>query len=112
MYNFLIGGNLDVIQNSIWKIKIPARIKFFLWLLRKKSILTRDNLARRGWVGDTDCAFCGQHESQTHLFFQCSMARLLWNILMCTFNLVKPPDNLDDLLENWILQFDKKNWQI
>ena len=58
--------------------------------------------------GDTECAFCGQQESQTHLFFQCSMARLLWNILKCTFNLLRTPDNVDDLLDKWILQFDKK----
>jgi hypothetical protein len=32
----------------MWKFKIPLRIKTFLWLMLKKSILTRDVLLQRG----------------------------------------------------------------
>jgi hypothetical protein len=32
----------------MWKIKIPMRVKTFLWLILKKSILTRDVLLHRG----------------------------------------------------------------
>jgi hypothetical protein len=34
-------------NKGIWKLKIPLKIKIFLWLLNKKVILTKDNLARR-----------------------------------------------------------------
>ena len=32
----------------MWKVKIPLRVKTFLWLVLKKSILTRDVLLHRG----------------------------------------------------------------
>jgi hypothetical protein len=31
----------------IWKLKLPLKIKVFLWYLYKGVILTKDNLARR-----------------------------------------------------------------
>ena len=91
MYRHLIGGNINITKNFLWKVKIPARIKFFMWLMEKNSILTRDSLVKRGWVGDKGCPFCGHAESINHLFFNCSMAKVLWNILICTFNLGRSP---------------------
>jgi hypothetical protein len=32
----------------MWRVKLPLRVKTFLWLLLNKSILTRDVLLRRG----------------------------------------------------------------
>jgi hypothetical protein len=34
---------------SIWKVKAPPRIAFFLWTAAKGRILTVDNLRRRGF---------------------------------------------------------------
>jgi hypothetical protein len=31
----------------LWKVKLPLRIKIFMWLVLKKSILTRDVLLKR-----------------------------------------------------------------
>jgi hypothetical protein len=31
----------------LWKVKLPLRIKAFMWLVLKKSILTRDVLLKR-----------------------------------------------------------------
>ena len=47
---------------SLWKIKVPLKIKIFLWYLRQGVILTKDNLAKRQWKGCTDCCFCGVQE--------------------------------------------------
>lgn len=33
---------------KLWFIKIPLKIKVFLWLIFKNSILTKDNLTKRG----------------------------------------------------------------
>lgn len=32
----------------LWKVKIPPRIRTFIWLVLRKSILTRDVLLHRG----------------------------------------------------------------
>ena len=59
---------------SLWKFKIPAKIKVFLWLAARNIILTNDVLHQRGWIGDWMCQFCGANETNTHLFF---LTRLL-----------------------------------
>ena len=43
-----------------WKIKIPLRIKTVIWLIIKKSILTRDVRLKRGGTCTKKCVFCGQ----------------------------------------------------
>ena len=62
----------------IWHLKIPPRIHFFLWLLSKNEILTRDNLSLRRKVDDQSCLFCMENESVHHLFFGCVVAKQLW----------------------------------
>jgi hypothetical protein len=42
-------------QKFLWKTKIPMKVKIFLWLMIKCSVLTKDNLLRRGWTGDPHC---------------------------------------------------------
>jgi zinc-binding in reverse transcriptase len=62
------GGVISVEYDIIWKSNIPFKIKNFMWLVRKKKILTKDNLVKKGWVGDTSCVFCGAYEDIDHLF--------------------------------------------
>lgn len=38
-------GVQPVLVSSIWSIKIPPRVQYFLWLLSKNRLLTRDNLS-------------------------------------------------------------------
>jgi len=35
----------------IWKLKIPLKIKIFLWFLQKGILLTKDNLVKKNWAG-------------------------------------------------------------
>ena len=44
-----------------------------------KQILTRDNLRKRGIPKPLECNFCKEIESVKHLFFDCLVARLLWD---------------------------------
>jgi hypothetical protein len=36
----------------VWKLKIPTRVQFSLWLVSKNKILTRDNLGKRRVMDD------------------------------------------------------------
>ena len=92
----------------MWKIKIPPRVKVFMWLALRKSILTKDNLLRRSWKGDDKCPFCGRKENINHLFLTCSIARLLWIILKYAFNLKDIPDDLDLVMRGWAKTFLKE----
>jgi hypothetical protein len=47
MYLHLIDTYSPFLHKKIWKIKIPLKIKIFLWFLQKGVVLTKDNLARK-----------------------------------------------------------------
>lgn len=44
MYVVLNFGGINI--HCVWKIKVPPKIYFFLWLLFHNKLLTRDNLVR------------------------------------------------------------------
>lgn len=92
----------------IWDVKLPLRLKVFLWLMLKRSILTKDNLIYRGWVGDKTCMFCGADESINHLFFFCPLSRYIWNYLCCTFGLPSPPVDIGQLFTVWVKKFARR----
>ena len=74
-------GITPVFVSSIWKLHIPPRVQFFLWLLSKNKLLTRDNLAKRKSISDATCLLCAENESITHLFFDCCVAKWIWNCI-------------------------------
>lgn len=47
------GGMRDARTGKIWCLRIPLKVKVFYWLVLKKKPLTADNLAKRGWTGNT-----------------------------------------------------------
>jgi hypothetical protein len=68
-YNALTSSDGGPTHRDIWKGKIPAKIKIFLWLVANDAILTKDNMIKRNWSGDPSCYFCQQPETVTHLLF-------------------------------------------
>jgi hypothetical protein len=41
-----------LIAEYIWKVKIPEKIRMFMWLLEQKVILTKDNMVKRKLIAD------------------------------------------------------------
>jgi len=68
-------GVMPVHISAVWSLKIPPRVHFFLWLLAKNKLLTRDNLNIRQKLDDVRCLFCSEDESIHHLFFDCVVSR-------------------------------------
>lgn len=66
---------------AVWGLKIPPRVQMFLWLLMNNRTLTRDNLAKRQKLKDETCLFCEEKETCQHLFFDCAVARRLWQVV-------------------------------
>ena len=69
MYQKLINQQVPFRHKYIWKLKIPLKIKIFLWYLLKGVLLTKDNLAKKNWDGSHKCYFCNCNETIQHLFF-------------------------------------------
>ena len=94
-------GIKPVLVPSIWKIKIPPRVQYFLWLLSKNKLLTRDNLSKRRKVKDPTCLFCAEKETISHLFFYCVVAQYLWKLLSKIFD-VQLGNSLDSIGKFWL----------
>jgi len=74
-------GVMPVHISAVWSLKIPPRVHFFLWLLAKNKLLTRDNLNIRQKLDDVRCLFCSEDESIHHLFFDCVVSRQIWYLI-------------------------------
>jgi zinc-binding in reverse transcriptase len=83
LYTFLCCGGVTVsLSKSVWVLKIPIKNKLFLWMVLNNKILTRDNLRKKGWVGDGSCVFCNFQESVNHLFLHCPAISGFWSTLI------------------------------
>ena len=49
MYKHLINQIAMPLNKLLWKLKLPLKIKVFIWFLIKGVILTKDNLKTRKW---------------------------------------------------------------
>ncbi|EEE54019.1 hypothetical protein OsJ_00679 [Oryza sativa Japonica Group] len=92
MYNAIINSNVIIHKRILWKVKVPLKIKVFMWFLHKKVILTKDNLIKRKWRGNKQCCFCNTQETIQHFFFDCHVARFSWRCVFFAFN-IPPPHN-------------------
>jgi hypothetical protein len=85
MYKKLTSNWANRSFKQLWKAKIPPKIKIWLWLIWHNFIATKNNMAKRGWTGDTKCRFCDQEEDIHHLFFLCPAAKYMWSVVSITF---------------------------
>jgi hypothetical protein len=90
MYKALITDTRVRSHMVLWRMKIPLRIKIFMWYLNQGVVLTKDNLPRWNWSGNKLCVFCSHPDSIQHLFFDCHFTRFLWRAVQVTFNIVIP----------------------
>jgi hypothetical protein len=63
----------------VWKLKLPPKIHFFLWLVVHNKILTRDNIVKRQNIDDLTCVFCNEPGTCNHILFDCVVARVMWD---------------------------------
>jgi len=95
VYNALTVNDTGLYHKKVWKGKIPAKIKIFLWMILNNAILTKDNMIKRNWQGDPSCYFCNQTETANHLLFQCSVAKAVWAIIAISLGVNNDPRSLE-----------------
>jgi hypothetical protein len=108
MYEDIMNEHTPFLRKFIWKIKIPLKIKVFMWFLSNKVLLTKDNLVKRKWKGCTKCVFCGEQETVEHLFIQCPFAKLIWRTIHFSYDL-PPPTNVTNMFGNWLVGVDRQS---
>jgi hypothetical protein len=104
MYDMMCVGDTGNSFSGIWKAKIPYKIKNFIWLVENNAILTKDNMSRRKWVGDTSCQFCDKEETISPPVFECTMARVIRGIIAQCIGANNIPANMIQYWE-WV-----KSW--
>jgi hypothetical protein len=57
------------------------------------AIATKNNMTKRGWVGDIKCRFCDEEEDIHHLFFLCTTAKYMWSVVSITLEANDRPGN-------------------
>ena len=105
-YLALIHSDIPNLNRRLWKLKVPLKIKIFLWYLRRGVILTKDNLAKRNWQGSVQCCFCHKDETIQHLLFDCPLARTVWSIIQVVTNLYLP-HSVSNMFGTWLWGIDK-----
>jgi hypothetical protein len=79
-----VEGNFR--QKFLWKIKIPLKVRIFLWEILKNSILIKDNLLKRGWTGNEQYQFVVKREHQTYDIYLWSCQTSLESNHLCIFS--------------------------
>ena len=107
MYLDVINSSSIPLSKHVWNVKVPLRVKVFMWFVHKQVILTKDNLTKRNWTGSKRCSFCDQDENIKHLFLDCPMAKVLWRTVHIAFN-ITPPNNINTLFGTWLDGIDSE----
>jgi len=79
---------------ALWNFPSIPKVDLFAWTLLHNSILTYDNLKRRGWEGPSRCPLCIQsEESIAHLLFNCDYSKKVWELLVGSIALQIPTES-------------------
>jgi hypothetical protein len=89
-------------------MKVSLKVKIFMWFLHHRVTLTKDNLAKGNWNGNTTCNFCDKNESIQHLFCECPLAKIIWHIVHMNLSLA-PPKYIINLFGNWLKGIPKED---
>lgn len=78
------AGPLDVdagkrFWNGIWKLKVPNKVRHFMWRASSESLPTNSNLFKRHILSDSSCSLCEDHpEDVLHCLWLCDYAKCVW----------------------------------
>ncbi|OVA03031.1 Reverse transcriptase zinc-binding domain [Macleaya cordata] len=88
-YSAIHQSNREPFQNKdVWDPLVPTKIAFFAWLESHNSILTQDNMARKGMIIVNRCCLCSKgFESVPHLLLSYPVTREIWEYFLYGFGI-------------------------
>ena len=70
------------VWNKIWRLRVPPKVRNFLWRACSDILPTRANIVKRRLPIDPSCAICGQaEESVCHALWECPLAINVWALV-------------------------------
>jgi hypothetical protein len=85
---------------------MSLKIKVFVWFLKKKVLLTQDNLSKRKSNGSTKYCLSNSEATVNHHFISCPFAKLVWHVVDDTFDIHHRL--ILQLYGNWVNGIDRK----
>ncbi|KAF5442887.1 hypothetical protein F2P56_035499 [Juglans regia] len=74
-------SNHEALWNRLWKLKVPNKIKIFIWRSAREILPTRVNLHKRKIIDSPMCPICLIHpETVSHVLWTCKAAQDVWSI--------------------------------
>ena len=65
--------------NGIWKLKVPNKVRHFMWRASSESLPINFNLCTQHILLDNSCALCVDHpEDVLHCLWLCDYAKCIW----------------------------------
>lgn len=83
----------------LWKLKVPMKVRVFIWLMLLDKILTQENLIIRGCQINTGCKLCNSLSVETtgHIMWSCPFASRFWRGLCAQINIpTRMEQNIED----------------
>lgn len=69
----------EPVWSKLWKIKVPNKMKMFLWIALHDKVLRNVERKRRGLTSDGDCDAChSREETAAHILRDCCHAKETW----------------------------------
>ena len=94
------------IWKNIWALKVPPKVRMFVWRACYNILPTRENLHRRKVMVDPQCEICCQKsESVGHILWECPLARNVWAI--CRGKIQKCPNDARELFALFRMLVDR-----
>lgn len=81
---FLLEQSCEVEWAFIWKIRVPSKIKIFLWKVHLKILHTNSFLVSKNIIDKASslCSICQiENETTDHLLLECDLAQCIWKYL-------------------------------
>jgi hypothetical protein len=73
---------------AIWRSLCEPRSKIFSKLVMHNKVLTADNMLKKSWPCNPNCALCFcMEETTSHLLTECNFTEATWNFTAGTFDL-------------------------
>jgi hypothetical protein len=67
---------------TMWKVKVPSKIRVFLWRLAHQSLPTGSVRLHRNMATTAGCPFCAvTHDDWRHSLLECTTARCVWALM-------------------------------
>lgn len=98
LYKEIFKANNPCDLSGIWKARLPAKIKIFLWQVVRNRITSGDQVQKRHGPGNGKCVWCGAVEDRDHVLFRCIVARFMWSALRKITSGSWNPSGFSDIL--------------